>query len=240
MRYDAAKYHTQGVSRAELTLTHMDGNFYPGLSNYRYSRIDNPTFSRHIYFAAIDPDDEPLIFGDGVDRGRKVIGFSVLSNAFNERLENDLRYRHVYKDSGKFVESVTRNVSTIKVTPDFTLKSLLYYQHLPRTHANVDPIIYAKTMYSLTDYFSDDESYAKNVSIIDDKDPSVGAFGLGGKYDFSESVSFEGIYEQTNDPLDFPRGLFSDTYVSNELRDGVLWDKVVPFLYDQQFYDLRQ
>ena len=38
--------------------------------------------------------------------------------------------------------------------------------------------------------------------------------------------------------MDFPRGLLNDTYVTTETRDGVVWDKVVPFLYDQKFFDL--
>lgn len=238
--YDAAKEKTKGIYKNEIYLAHMDNKFYPALSNYRYTRRDEPTFSRHIYFAESKEEDKALIFGDGIDRGRNVAGFKLNAKYFTEKLDTDIKYRNVHKDNGKYVESVMRAESTFKASPDskLTSKLLTYYKHLPKTHARYDPLIYAKTMYSLTDYFSEEDIYAENTSIIDNKDPSVGAFGWGGKYDFSEQVSLEGIYERTNDPLDFPRGLLNDTYVTTEMKDGIVYDKVVPFLYDQNFFDL--
>ncbi|OGX23081.1 MAG: hypothetical protein A3J51_02680 [Omnitrophica WOR_2 bacterium RIFCSPHIGHO2_02_FULL_45_21] len=227
-----------GFSKGEIYLAHMDSKFYPGLSNYRYTRRDEPTFSRHIYFAEIKEDDKSLIWGDGIDRGRNVAGFKLKTKSFENRLDTDIKYRNVHKDSGKYVESVLRTESTYQVNPRLTSKLLTYYQHLQKTHAKYDPIIYAKTMYSLTDYFSEEDLHPENSAVIDDKDPSVGAFGLGGKYGFTEKLSLEGIYERTNDPLDFPRGLLNDTYVTSETRDGIVYDKVVPFLYDQKFFDL--
>jgi len=35
----------------------------------------------------------------------------------------------------------------------------------------------------------------------------------------------------TNDPKDWPRGLFNNTYVTDKFEDNIVWDKVVPFLY---------
>jgi hypothetical protein len=237
LSYDAAGTKT-GFYKGEIYLAYMDSKFYPGLSNYRYTRRDEPTFSRHIYFAEIKKDDASLIWGDGIDRGRNVAGFKLNTKSFEDRLDTDIKYRNVHRHSGKYIESVLRTESTYKVNPRLTSKLLTYYQHLPRTHAKSDPIIYAKTMYSLTDYFSEEDLHPENSAVIDDKDPSVGAFGLGGKYDFTEKLSLEGIYERTNDPLDFPRGLLNDTYVTTETRDGIVYDKVVPFLYDQKFFDL--
>lgn len=236
--YDCSEGKYTGVYKGEFYLAHMDGKFYPGLSNYRYTRRDDPIFSRHIYFAPIKEEDKSLIWGDGIDRGRNVVGFKLNTKGFDERLDTDIKYRNVHKDSGKYIESVTRVESAFNLNPQLTLKSLAYYKHLPKTHAGYDPLIYAKTMYSLTDYFSEEDIYATNDDVIDDKDPSVGAFGLGAKYDITEQISVEGIYERTNDPLDFPRGLVNDVSVSTETRDGVVWDKVEPFLYDQNFFDL--
>lgn len=237
LSYDAGEIRT-GFHKGEIYLAHMDSKFYPGLSNYRYTRNENPTFSKHIYFTEIKEDDRSLIWGDGIDRGRNVAGFKLNTKSFEDRLDTDIKYRNVHRDSGKYIESAARVESAYKVNPRLTSKLLAYYQHLHRTHARYDPIIFAKTMYSLSDYFSEEDIYPENSSIIDDKDPSVGAFGLGGKYDFTEKLSLEGIYERTNDPLDFPRGLLNDTYVTTETRDGIVYDKVVPFLYDQQFFDL--
>ena len=137
-------------------------------------------------------EDKALIWGDGMDRGRNAAGFKFNLRSFDEALDADVRYRNVHKHSGKYVESALRAETTYKATEKFTSKILGYYKHLPRTHAKYDPLIYAKTMYSLTDYFSEEDIYAENSNIIDDKDPSVGAFGLGGKYDFTEQFSLEG------------------------------------------------
>ncbi len=237
--YDASHAKDKGIYKGEIYVAHMDGKFYPGLSNYRYTRSEGQPFSRHIYFAEIKEDDRSLIWGDGIDRGRNAIGFKLNTKSFEKKLDTDIKYRNVHKDSGKYVESVLRTESTYKVNPRLTSKLLAYYQNLPRTHAKYDPLIYAKTMYSLTDYFSEEDIHPENSAVIDDKDPSVGAFGLGAKYDLVEELlSVEGIYGRTNDPLDFPRGLLNDTYVTTETRDGVVWDKVVPFIYDQKFFDL--
>jgi len=226
-----------GVYKGEIYAVHMDADFYPGLSNYRYTRRDDPTFSRNIYFAKIAEIDKPLIWGDGVDRGRNVVGFKVAAKALDEKLDNDLKYRNVHKDDGSYVESVVRNETTYKATSRLTTKLLGYYQHLPGTTGGYDPILYAKTMYSLSDYFSEEDIHPENTSVDADKNPSVGAFGFGAKYALIEQLlSVEGIYERTNDPLDFPRALLNDTYVTTETRDGVVWDKVVPFLYDQKFF----
>lgn len=238
LSYDASKEKGDGLYKGEFCLAHMDSDFYPALSNYRYTRRDEPTFSRHIYFSPIKDEDRALIWGDGVDRGRNAVGFRLDGRAFEEKLDAGLDYRNVRGTNGKYVESVLRTEATYQANERLTSKLLAYYQHLPRTHANYDPLIYTKTMYSLTDYFSDDDEHPINTSVIDDKDPSVGAFGLGAKYALLEELlSVEGVYERTNDPLDFPRGLLNDLSVGTEDRNGQLWDKLLPFLYDQKFFD---
>lgn len=237
--FNAAEDIKKGVYKGEVYAAHMDGKFYPALSNYRYTRRDDPTFSRHIYFVQMRDDDKSTVWGDGMDRGRNVIGFNLNAKFLEEALDADFRYRNVHRDSGKYIESVLRSESSYQVSPRLSAKLLVYYENLPLTHANLDPLLYNKTMYALTDYFSEDDSHPINNAIVDGKDPSVGAFGLGGKYDLIEKlVSLEGIYEFTNDPLDFPRVLLNDLSVTTELDDGRLFDKVVPFLYDQRFFDL--
>ncbi len=239
LKYDDLKEKIgDGFYQNEIYIAHMDDDFYPGLSNYRYTRRDEPTLSRHIYFSELKDEDRALIWGDGIDRGRNVIGLNLKAKTLNEKIETDIKARRVQASNGKYIETVGRVESTYRVDAKLTSKVLSYYQHMPRTHANVDPVMYAKNMYSLTDYFSDDDSHPQNTAIIDDKDPSIGAFGLGSKYDFFKELSLEGAYERTNDPLEFPRGLLNDTYVLTEMKNDVLYDKVVPFLYDQKFFDL--
>ena len=235
--YDQSRDKNQGIYKSGAYLAHMDGKFYPGLSNYRYTRRDDPYFSRNICFAEINPDDQPGIWGNGIDRGRNVLGFNISSRHWQEQLNNDLAYRNVHRDSGKYIESVLRNESTYKVNPRLTTKLLLYYQNAHQTHAKEDPLIYAKTTYSLTDYFAEDDAHVENSEVLDGKDPSVGYLDVGAKYQLIEDMlSVEGIYERTNDPLDFPRTLLDDTYVTTIQEDGRYWDKVVPFIYDQKFF----
>jgi hypothetical protein len=226
-----------GVYQGEIYAVHMDADFYPGLSNYRYTRRDDPSFGHNIYFAKIAEIDKPSIWGDGIDRGRNVVGFRLAVKALDERLDNDLKYRNVHKDNGSYVESVIRNETTYKTTPRLTTKLLGYYQDLPRTMKGYDPLLYAKTMYSLSDYFSEEDIHPENTAIDGDDNPSIGAFGLGAKYALIEQLlSVEGIYQRTNDPLDFPRALLNNTYVTTEYKEGQAWDKVVPLVYDQKFF----
>ncbi|MBU1125668.1 MAG: hypothetical protein KKC84_06560, partial [Candidatus Omnitrophica bacterium] len=237
--YDTQDENTVGLLKGEAYMGYMASAFHPGLSNYRYTRSDSRPFSKHIYFTDIKDEDNALVWGDGLDRGRSVFGLKTLVKSFDEQLSTDIKYRNVHKVNGKYVESVLRTESTYEVNPRLTSKVLAYYQHLPKSIAGLDPHIYAKTMYALTDYFSEDDSFVQNSSVLDNKDPSVGSFGLGAHYKLIEDfVALEGIYERTNDPLDFPRGLLNDLTAGFELRDGVIWDKVTPYLYDQQFFDL--
>jgi len=228
-----------GIYAGEIYAVHMDADFFPGLSNYRYTRRDDPFFGRNIIFDKIAEIDRPLIWGDGVDRGRDVWGFRLAVKAMDERLDNDLKFRNVHHDDGSYVESVVRNELTYKATDRLTTKLLGYYQNLPKTQAGYDPILFAKTMYSYSDYLSDQDVHPQNAAIDADDDPSVGAFGLGAKYDLiQELVALEGVYERTNDIGDFPRSLFNNTFVTTEYQDGQLLDKVVPLVYDQQFFGL--
>ncbi|MFH1768170.1 MAG: hypothetical protein ABH858_03290 [Candidatus Omnitrophota bacterium] len=221
----------------ELSFTHVEDDFYPALSNYRYTRTDRG-YSQHITFEELDPDDEAVRLGDSVDRGRNVIAFKAGKEIIEDKLDTLVSIRNAHEDTGKYVETVSRAEATYKITPKMTSKFLAWYKDLPKTKAGVDPLIYAKTSYSLTDYFSDDDRFLLNEYVEEGEDPSIGTFSGGLRYDFNDQWSAEGVYERTNDPLDFPRGLLADTYVSNETIDGVLYDKVVPFLYDQSFFSL--
>lgn len=238
--YNAYEEKKQGIYKSAFSVAFMDKNFYPALSNYRYTRRDDPTWSRHVYFAEIAQRDKELIWGDGIDRGRLVLGAGLNFLAFNEKLDTDIKFRNVRKvNPGKYVESVLRTETTYKVNSRLSSKILTYYQNLHRTHANEDPVLYEKTMYSLSDYFSDEDLHPTNASIVDGKDPSIGSFGLGLKYDLLEKIfSIEGVYERTNESQDFPRSLLNDVSVTTEVIDGQTYDKVAPFLYDQKFFDM--
>ncbi|UCH11976.1 MAG: hypothetical protein JSW18_03915 [Candidatus Omnitrophota bacterium] len=224
-----------------LSLAHMNDNFLPGLSNYRMTRKDS-IYAKHIYFDDLKPENEAEMLGNGIDIDRiavnvnaKVIFPMLLPN---NDLITRLDWRDVRSDSGNFIEDVTRVEAEYKWTPKLTAKGMVRYKHLPETEEGIDPLINAKTSYiAFTDYFSDKDVWLKNDIIEEGKDPSIGTFSLGLKYDALKNLSLQAIYEVTNDPLDMPRGLLNNGWVTQETRDGVLCDKIVPFLYSQSSFD---
>ncbi len=238
--YDGVAY-SLGISseafKTGLKAVYMAQDFYPGLSNYRYTRRDQ-FYSKHIRFTELPGEDQAISVGDGIDRGRIAVNFKTEADFFDDNLNAKLNFRDVHKDNGKNVETVARLESTLKATPQVTLKALGSYQKLPKTIAGLDPLYYAKNSYAFTDYYSEDDRFMENSKVVDGKDPSIGNMGLGIRYDFTENLAWEGIYERTNDPDNNPRGLLNDSYVTTETKNGMLLDKMVPFLYDQGFFDL--
>jgi hypothetical protein len=223
--------------KTRFFITYMEQDFYPGLSNYRYTRRDQ-FYSKHIRFSELPENDTAIAVGDGIDRGRVVLGVETSRDFLENDLNTQLNFRNVHKDNGKYVETVTRLEATYHMSPNLTFKGLALYQYLPRTTAGYDPLFYAKTSYAFTDYYSEEDIFMENSKVVDNKDPSIGSFGIGTRYEFDEHLAWEGVYERTNDPNDCPRGLLNDSYVTTERKDGMLLDKMVPFLYDQGFFDL--
>lgn len=238
--YDGAAYSVGIKSEAyktALTANYMAQDFYPGLSNYRYTRKDQ-FYSSHIRFSKIPDQDEAISVGDGIDRGRITANFKTEGDFLDGDLNAKLNLRDVHKDNGKNVETAGRTEATLKVTPQMTLKALGGYRKLPKTIAGLDPLFYAKSSYAFTDYYSEDDRLMENSKVIDGEDPSLGNLGLGIRYELMENLALENVYERTNDPQDCPRGLLNDSYVTTETKNGMVLDKMVPFLYDQGFFDL--
>jgi len=230
---------TQGIkfTNGKFFWAYMNKQFYPGLSNYRYTRRD-PYYSRHIHFFDLNPEDEAVRIGDSIDIGRQVVGLKYEKD-FRDKKDHILfDFRNAHKDSGKYIESIFRTESTSKLNNRLTIKTLTWYKSLPKTHAGLDPLINTKNVYYLTDYFSDRDEPIQNQNILDGKDPSIGHFSIGAKYDFANWFSLIQIYERTNDPGIFPRALLSTSWYENDLVDGRWYDKMVPALYDQGFFDL--
>jgi hypothetical protein len=214
----------------------MNDRFYPGLSNYRFTRREFE-FAKHIYFEPMNPENEAMMFGDGIDIGRNAFSTNLKAEFPDTGFDAKLDFRTVYSDSNNHIEDVYRFEGTYKATDKLTLKGLAFYKYLPKTKEGIDPLINAKGSYSaFTDYFAYDDVWLKNDTVKAGKDPSIGAFSSGLKYDFTDYFSGEGVYEYTNDPKDYPRGLLNNVYVDNEFRDNVYWDKIVPFLYSQDSF----
>jgi hypothetical protein len=211
----------------------MNERFFPGLSNYRMTRKEFE-FAKHIYFDDLNPQNEAIMFGDGIDVGRNA--FSLNTKAEFPGLNTDARFdfRTVYSDSNKHIEDAYRLESTYKPTDRLTIKGLAFYKRLPKTKKGVDPLVNAKSSYSaFTDYFAYDDVWMENTDIEAGKDPSIGAFSAGLRYNFTDYLTGEGVYESTNDPKDFPRGLLNNVYLDPFQKDGQTWDRIVPFLWGQ-------
>jgi len=213
--------------------THMDDKFFPGLSNYRLTRKEFDS-AKHIYFDQMNPEDEAFMVGDGVDTGRNVFGISLKAELPDSETNAKFDARTVHEDGGGFIENVFRAEASHQVNPKLVAKGLAYYQHIGKTHRHLDPHINAKNAYSaFSDNFSYEDVWLENTSVKAGEDPSIGSFSAGLEYTFTDYFKGMGIYEATNDPKDMPRGLLNDVYVSDYFENGVIWDQIVPFLYDQ-------
>ncbi len=220
-----------------LSFAHMNDNFLPGLSNYRMTRKDS-IYAKHIYFDKLKPENEAEMVGNGIDIDRIAFNANAKANFLDDSLKTRVDFRDVRTDSGELIEDVARAEAEYEVTPKLTAKGLIRYKHLPETTEGYDPLINAKTSYiAFTDYFSNKDVWLRNTAVEGDKDPSIGTYSLGLKCDALKSLSLQAIYEITNDPLDMPRGLLNSVWVTEETRDGVLWDKIVPSLDSQSSFE---
>jgi len=221
----------------DMSFTHMENEFYPGLSNYRFTRKEFE-IAKHIYFDEIRPENKDIMVGDGIDVGR----YSFNAGAdlqINDSIDTRLDFRSVHTDGGDFVENAYRLAVDYEATPRLTLKGLGYYLYLPESTVGMDPLINAKNSYTaFTDYFAYEDLYLQNTAVEGGEDPSIGAFSGGLNYDFTDYFSGSGILEVTNDPKDWPRGLLNNVFVSDSYSDGMVWDEVVPFLYNQTTFGI--
>ena len=210
--------------------TYMGKDFTAPLSHYLQTR-DDMFWGKHIAFAEPMEAYEPFRIGDGIDVDRYVGELDLHAKLFEESLELLFNLRNVHRASNdKYIESVFRNEGTYKVNPKLTTKWLVIRRDLPKTQGGYDPLIID----------GDGEAFL-NADIEDGLDPSTLTGGLGLKYDFSEKVSLEGIYERSNDLPDFPRGLLNDTrFIGTRVEGGITYDYVAAQLYQQGIFSLPE
>jgi len=223
----------QGASFIEtlelkLGATYMGKDFSAPLSHYLQTR-DDLFWGKHITFAQALADYEPFRIGDGIDVDRYVAELDLRSKLFEEDLELLFNLRNVHRVSNdKYLETVFRNEGTYKINPKLTAKWLVIRRDLHDTHADLDPLIVD----------SEGEPFL-NYDIEDGKDPSTATAGLGLKYDFTDKISLQGIYECSNDLPDFPRALLNNTaFIGTETEGGIVYDNVGSQLYSQGFFPL--
>ena len=227
-----------------LTCTRMDKGFYPALANYRFTRKD-PFWGRHLhfkepykeyygglYYLTLTWDDiRQYRIGDSVDIDRDVVALRLEKAFLDGDLEALFDCRNAHEaSSGKYIESVARLETDWQVNEKLQIKLLGIYHDLPDTTGGKDPIIYNV----------DTNEFADNDWIEDGKDPSLKTVSAGLKYDFFDWLSFDFIYEYTNDFTvgldDYPRRLLNNPNFSSYTEEGLVWREPTTWLYDQYLF----
>lgn len=232
-------------AKMRLYLAHMDEGFDPTLATYRETR-DDAFWSRHIhfkkpfeyyysglYYPSLKWEDiEPFRIGNGIDIGRDVIGFRLESSLWNRKLDNLFDVRNVHNTNGKFVENVARDEVIYKIDEKLTTKLLGIYQKIPKTKPGVDPFLFDP----------DTGNYLANSAITDAQDPSLKTGSLGLEYAFFDWLSWNGIWERTNDYNvaydNFPRGNLNSTTFSTSSEYDRIYRSEDVYLYSQSLFPL--
>lgn len=224
-----------------LGWTHMDKGFYPALATYRITRKD-PFWGRHMHFkrplkyyygGLYYPtltwyDIRAQRIGDSVDIDRDVASLRLEKAFLGGDMEVLFDCRNAHEaSSGKYIETVGRLETDWQVNERLLVKLLGIYHDLPETTGGVDPFIYDV----------DTDEFFLNSWIEDGEDPTLKTASCGFKYDFFDGLSFDFIYEYTNDVTvaldDYPRSLLNTGDFAAYTQDGLVWRKPTTSLYDQ-------
>ncbi|MBF0594888.1 MAG: hypothetical protein HQL22_07960 [Candidatus Omnitrophica bacterium] len=231
-------------AKTRMFFGEMDKDFESSLSNYHATRNDS-YWSRHLTFypslysnlPGADPvnsesDLEPFAVGNGLDYGRKVVGWRgdiVLLEGFVKGM-GDVRY--VTNTNNEHVETVSRTQWEYKATDQLTTKALLVDSQLPKTKQGKDPFI------------TDGQTGAAfdNTAVKGGEDPSVRTGAFGARYQVNDQVAVNGVWEHTNDKAQAadnePQRAFDELRnYSPFVEDGMSFRQDAPLLYAQDSFD---
>ena len=224
----------------------MEDTFESSLANYHETRND-AFWSRHLTFypspyrnmpgtvpMMSHYDLEPFAIGNGLDYGRKVFGWRGDVSLFEDRLKGLGDTRYVMNDDrdGKKIEAVTRTQWEYQATDKLLTKMLLLHQGLPKTTAGKDPFIVGGST----------GEPLNNDAVVGGQDPSLNTGTLGLRYQATEWLAWNGVWERTNDFTgatgNFPNGILnSSQYNTTYIDNGRVYDISNPFLYSQGYFD---
>ncbi|MBI4309632.1 MAG: hypothetical protein HY591_04805 [Candidatus Omnitrophica bacterium] len=234
---------TDGFYKTKLFWARMDEKFESSLSNYHETRDDN-FGSRHLsfypgtyqYLPGIKPgptedDLAPIALGNGLDYGRSVIGWRADTRALEGRLKGLNDVRRVMSNKEKHLETEARTQWDYELTSRLRTKALFVWDALPKTRAELDPFVVS----------GDTGEPLINTAVRPDKNPSVSTGSLGARYQMSDWAAINGVWEYTNDSRaatdNFPNGILNDASFATYTENGRIYRKVLPFLYDQGYFD---
>lgn len=221
----------------------MDNDFESSLSNYHATRKDS-YWSRHLTFYPSTyknlPGGQPtnseydldvFAVGNGLDYGRSVVGWRGDVVLLEGLLKGMADIRTVDKSSGGHVETVARTQWTYKANDQLTAKALLVDQELPKTTAGKDPFITNSQTGLPVD----------NAEVPGGQDPSVKTASFGARYQVTDKVAVNGVWEHTNDVTagsdNFPQGVMNGAWYGQYLDDGKYYRQANSFVYGQGKFD---
>lgn len=223
-------FNPENSVKWDMSFTSMSQKFAPGLSDYRDTREDRD-WGRHIWFDPLSEEDQAIRIGNSVDINRYVMGANARFKIMDNLIDLYLNFRNAHESyTDKFVENVVRAEATYTPLENLQFKGLaldrLYHDSL----GDFDPI--------LRDRYYDD--LWRNYKVQDGQDVQLMTFSGGAKVDlFDDKVSVYGVYEATNDPQDFPRGILNNTaFNSKVIYDNILFDRLITQVYDQDLWTL--
>ena len=239
-------YSEDSFLKSKFQIARMDVGFESGLSTYRQTR-DDEFWSRHInfrkhplslYTGMTKPmgwdDIKTFAIGDGIDIGRDVIALRLegSTKVFDRDLDGLFDTRNVHKDSGAFIENVSRLELSYEPTDRLTTRFLGIRHNMHKTQTGLDPFMYD----SVTG------KQIANAVIVSGQDPSLATASIGFDYKLTEQFSFNSVYEHTNDSNvatdNYPRGLFNSASQTTTTENGKTYWEPIPFLYTQTPFGL--
>ncbi len=232
--------------KSRFQAVRMEDGFESSLASYRQTR-DDEFWSRHIsfrkhplylYTGLNKPmswyDIEPFAIGDGIDAGRDVVAWRLEGSTklFDRTLGGLFDLRNVHKNSGAFIQNVSRLELNYEATDKLTTRFLGIRQNMHDTYAGLDPFIFDTTT----------GKPLVNTAIVAGQDPSLGTVSTGFDYKLTDQVSVNSVYEHTNDSTEatdnYPRGLFNSASQTTVLENGKVYREPIPFLYTQSPFGL--
>jgi hypothetical protein len=223
----------------------MDNNFEASLSNYHNTRQD-AFWGRHLTYypspyrklpgvsvaASLGEEDvRAFEIGDGIDAGRKVIGWRGNTTLVDGKLEGVADIRHVTDNNDKKIEDVYRNTWNYKVTDTWHVKALGILHNVPRTKAGIDPFISS----------GDTGEFLNNDAITEGNNANLRTGALGTRYEFASWGDISQTWEHSNDMTlgsdNFPRGLYNSSFNGTFVDEyGRIYRAADPLVYNQGIF----
>ncbi len=231
--------------KTRMFLGKMDHSFESSLANYHETRSD-AFWSRHITFypspyrnlPGSSPtmshyDLEPFAIGNGLDYGRRVVGWRGDALLLDGRLKGLADTRYVMGDDAqhKKIEAVSRTQWEYQATEKLLAKILLLNHSVPKTTDGKDPFITSGETGLPLD----------NDAVDGGQDASLNTGTLGLRYQATNWLAWNGVWERTNDFTEgadnHPNGILNAAYNETYTHNGLVYNRAVPFLYSQGYFD---